>query len=86
MKCIIIGTEEMPQDCFDCDVPDNSYWCKYAEIFIDHRTEPGKRYAGCPMTCIPAKKSHDYVSDEYDDGFFSGWNACIDAIMGSSDG
>ena len=57
MNAIIIEVKEVPEDCYHCSVVDiETGWCKYAEIFIDHRTKPGKRYTGCPIESMPEYK------------------------------
>lgn len=76
MNAIIIEVKEIPEDCYHCEIADiETGWCKYAEIFIDHRTEPGKRYAGCPMESMPEyeklkekdrAKKPDLEGDGYD--------------------
>ena len=54
MNAIIIEVKAIPEDCYHCDFVDiETGQCKYAEIFIDHRTKPGKRYAGCPIESMP---------------------------------
>ena len=46
---IIIELQQIPEDCYHCALVDDFGWCRYAEIFIDHRTKPGERYSCCPI-------------------------------------
>lgn len=79
---IIHEIDEIPEDCYHCSETDDTGWCRHAQIFVDHRTEPGRRYVCCPIIPMPEREKLDDPYDEYGTGYTHGYNACIDKLMG----
>lgn len=42
------------------------------------------RHDKCPLHPVQEKDNDDNLMDEYQDGYYDGWNACIDAIIGNA--
>lgn len=84
-KGIIMIETEIPKNCHHCNQPDDTGYCKWAGIFIDYRVKLDEKYSCCPIQPIPEKK-YPYYAPEYDEAYIEGWNACIDELMGGSDG
>lgn len=41
-----------------------------------------KRQNWCPLKLLPEKDTKNHFPDEFEDGYATGWNACIDEITG----
>lgn len=92
---IIIETGEIPKDCYHCEQTDDTGYCRWAGIYIDHRVKPDEKYSCCPIQPMPEKKRYwakvatdvksgfDQIADR---AYIDGWNECIDKLMGGSDG
>ena len=80
---IIVIETDFPKDCYHCDYVDDSGYCRYAEIYVDHRVEADTKYACCPIEPMPVEK-HPHYADEFDEGYAKGWNQCRKAFLGCS--
>lgn len=85
---------EMPEKCMSADghiccplAWDTKFCSRYSPKGIhmngydwEKIYESGKRPDWCPLRPVPEKDMESYFPDEWQDGYASGWNACIDAI------
>lgn len=46
---IVVEIEEIPEDCYQCNQPDEDGYCRWINRFVDHCGEIGKRYPTCPI-------------------------------------
>ena len=46
---IIVDIEEIPEDCYQCDQPDEYGYCHWVGKYIDHCSKIGERYPTCPI-------------------------------------
>lgn len=77
---------DMPESCYECclrhhmtdNLPED--WCGIngKEVVLEAKDRP----AWCPLKQIPEKKLTYITSSDYLNGFGSGYNACIDDIIG----
>ena len=80
---------DMPESCDDCPLLSGYYvdiYCGGKQNRVINNPYPKDfRQDWCPLKEVPEKEKNDdpvYDNDEYDDGFITGWNACIDDILG----
>ena len=76
---------DMPESCFVCDFADESQhpkmYCGAPEIGEDVTDYIACRASFCPLRELPEKIHNDNGCDEYSDGWYAGWNACLDNIL-----
>ena len=80
---------DMPPCCGNCDFVfrrlDGTYRCMLNKD-CGNKVKFSEKPSWCPLKeCPPYKEFTDY-DDSFDDGFKSGYNACIDEILGVCDG
>lgn len=47
---IVVEIEKIPEDCYQCNQPDEDGYCRWINRFVDHCGEiVGKRYPTCPI-------------------------------------
>lgn len=61
-------------DCLDYDV------ILMTEEHYDYESE--SRPDWCPLKLLPEKSTKNHFPDEFEDGYATGWNGCIDEIGG----
>lgn len=86
---------EMPESCDECDfcgkVREHVNCCKIIrnDQGLCKRIEPDaeeyKKPFWCPLKEVPPYKEFTDCDDSFDDGFKSGYNACIDEILGGGE-
>lgn len=69
---------DMPDSCRDCEFFGLS--CKLTNKKCNHYDENG-RAGHCPLSLLPEKDNTNCFPDEWEDGYVSGWNACLDTIF-----
>lgn len=58
---IIVDIEEIPEDCYQCDQPDECGYCHWVGKYIDHCGEIGKKHPLCPIEPWEGGKIMDAV-------------------------
>lgn len=84
--CLVM---DMPESCDVCDLREDSgisCYCGIPGIGENVDDYITCRPDWCPLRPMPEKDMKSYFPDEWQDGYTSGWNACIEAISGRSDG
>lgn len=80
MSKAILVLLEMPEKCLRCDFgfdQGDTAYCSRLEKSVE-RTD--HRSGCCPLRLMPKKEPPTIMNDEYDDGYVTGWNRCIDQI------
>lgn len=76
---------DMPKTCYDCELAHDDGFCYWVDKYIDHYDVcKEQRYPTCPLVPIPEKIT-DIAYPPVDTSeldYATGWNNCIDAIMG----
>lgn len=78
------------------DKPESCEKCKLSKCFIKRDVGAccvtGRKFNvltkvqdWCPLREVPEKDNESYFPDEYLDGFASGYNFCIDEILGGTE-
>lgn len=76
---------DTPEKCDDCNIRQiNLAWCQVARKSTSHHPsgkpmDERKRPDWCPLKPMPEKP---YYPPFHEESYVSGWNACIDAIIG----
>lgn len=83
---IIIETGEIPKDCQHCNQPDSAGFCGWVGAYIDTRVNLGEKHSCCPIQPMPQKKKKYGIDARRVKSYKNGWNACVDEMMGGSDG
>lgn len=86
---LVIDTPECCDGCEMCDrIP--GPWCRATGNVIAGDPESG-RAAGCPLKPMPEKRSDAFVYTNVDgyktvreNSYASGWNECINKILGGN--
>lgn len=86
---------DTPEKCDDCNIRAiNLAWCQAERKSTSHYStgkpmDERKRPDWCPLKPIPEKISEEELdmmaTKGYDYGYFDGWNACVDKIIGYPD-
>lgn len=79
---LVINT---PKNCKECDC---HLWlvCVPADEDIDEYVDASKTKPDwCPLKNLPEPKDIGYPNEDYDVGFASGWDACLEQILGEYD-
>ena len=71
---------DMPESCADCALSGR----EISTSCLLGRRYSSRRPRGCPLVTLPKKDYGPYLPAEYQDGYASGWNDCIDAIAKDS--
>lgn len=79
----ILVLEWIPSYCADCTFCYEKYhegsWCDLLNEQVYQWGRPGH----CPLKEFPEKQVRDYPEyDRYVTGYYDGWDACIDEILG----
>ena len=75
---IVVDFEEIPEDCYQCDQPDEYGYCGWVDKYIDHCSEIGKRYPTCPIEpCEERNKKVLFEDIGYDSFHNVNVYACI---------
>lgn len=86
MKAIL--TINMPKNCDDCPLMFEND-CGVTQIHMQLVCRHGDIYypkpSWCPLKPLPDKIDQGYPCSAYDDGYGSGWDACIDEILGEQE-
>lgn len=81
---IVIDVGVVPKTCYDCELVGDEGYCTHVGKFVDHYEFEG-RYPTCPIIEKPEKDNEDYYPDEFQVGIKTGWNMCIDKILGGAE-
>ncbi len=85
IKAILI-LDEMPKNCWDCPICYDFIACPVAEKGTPmNDADEDARPDFCPLRPMPKKEPPTIMNDEYDDGYVTGWNRCIDQMEGSGE-
>ena len=81
MKVILVF--DKPNYCYDCP-------CYYedkdkCEVFNKRAIADIGIPSWCPLRPLPTREKFNKYFDSYDNGFFTGWNACLDEITGETE-
>lgn len=86
MKGILVM--EMPESCMECpmemnveDTSGNKWQGNICRGCGKRHADKRKRPDWCPLVPMPEKKEGAQYGT-YSDGFFTGWNYCLDTIEG----
>lgn len=83
---------DMPENCIDCkfcrefhegveaccemmDDPDDDTLCRMIDGYCHQKPN------WCPLRKLPDKEFADLENDNYEDGYVTGWNNCLDIIL-----
>ena len=74
---------DVPENCYDCEYTFNKESCELTnwldvKQYISTDTKPD----WCPIIPLPEKIHYQSRHSIDDEQFASGWNACIDEILG----
>ena len=74
---------DMPNDCYECRQLRQRTYDRFCNMthrsVVDAKTKPD----WCPLREMPKKDDNDGLYQlEYTQGYMSGWNACLDEILG----
>ena len=56
---IVVEIEKIPEDCYQCDQPDEYGYCHWVGKYIDHCSKIGERYLTCPIEPWEGEKDND---------------------------
>lgn len=86
---------DMPESCADCQLADDDpsgLYCPPADDYYDGSDSSEDRASFCPLRELPEKMEvcGTYNSEYYAKGgkmpsYKTGWNACLDEILGGKD-
>ena len=87
MKAILVL--EMPSSCMGCnflhcEIEENKEYCEAREIRKQIHLEKEEKPDWCPLKPMPSKKDKPTKSESVA-CFNSGYNACIDEILGDKE-
>nr|DAJ22154.1 MAG TPA: hypothetical protein [Siphoviridae sp. ctnoo6] len=70
---------DAPENCGKCKFI-SGFWCRAmgGRKVPNNDAIPG----WCPLKLLPEKDTKNHFPDEVEDGYATGWNACIDEITG----
>lgn len=81
---------DMPNECMECTLRykdgDTDDWFRFRCHISDDQVQKGERLENCPLKPMPEKRITDLLTTcDFGCGFDTGYNACIDEILGGTD-
>lgn len=78
---------DMPKSCDECDFIDERFrYCNIIWFGKDVSDYVICRHEDCPLKELPQKKICESLDDEFQRCVKTGYNACIDEIVGGANG
>jgi len=85
MSKVILVMDNMPESCDKCSLFHNHYsdMCcgGLRNRTIDYPYPKDFRQDWCPLKDLPEREDVNFENTEYDVGYITGWNECIEKIL-----